>query len=390
MVEHATATGYENVNADDVVYLNNAGQARLNPAVQAAGVEAVTRPAWEMHVDDDQRVIRQLFARIIQADERDIAMTPSTAFAMSLVARNIEQHAKTSGRILILQDQFNSAVYPWQDLCESHKDLTLDIVPYPTGNQTWTDVVLACLDETVVVACLPPLHWSDGSLLDLARISIVCRDLGVWLVVDATQAVGAMPCTIPDIQPAFLACSVHKWLRSASGVSLCYVSPAVRDAWQPLDQHGRGRDLPGGANWDAAKNDMGPNGYPSKFVNDARKFDSGGKPNPILLPMLRASLEQVVRLDFKQVQERLRQLMTPLMTWALSNGYTVNQGDCAYHLVGIRPSFLTTQEMIAVCSELQKQNIYVAVRCGAFRVSPYIDNSDADIQRLINALPVGC
>jgi hypothetical protein len=31
------------------------------------------------------------------------------------------------------------------------------------------------------------------------------------------------------------------------------------------------------------------------------------------------------------------------------------------------------------------KGIFVAVRCGAFRVSPYIDNVDSDIQRLISA-----
>jgi selenocysteine lyase/cysteine desulfurase len=392
MVEHSISPNVlegkvSSDSEDEVVYLNNAGQAKLDPEVQAAGVNAVTCPAWEMNGAPDQRRVRQLFASIIQADETDISIMPSTAFAITLAAKNIHKHAKQSGKILILQDQFCSAVYPWQDICDSSKGhLTLEIVPYPEKGQTWTDGVLERLDDNVVATCLPPLHWADGALLDLSKISRVCRNLGIWLIVDATQAVGAMPCTIPNVRPHMMACSVHKWLRSASGASLCYVSPEVRDIWEPLDQHGHSRDLAGGANWDAAKNEMDANGYPEIFFDDARKFDSGGKPNPILMPMLRASLEQVAKLDFVQVQEQLHRLMAPLIEWALSNGYTMTSGDCAYHLFGIRPSHLTTQQMIDLCSSLQQKGIYVAVRCGAFRVSPYIDNVESDIQRLISAL----
>jgi selenocysteine lyase/cysteine desulfurase len=386
MVERKTQNVLDG-SEDRVVYLNNAAQAQLAPEVQAAGVNAVTRPAWEMSGALDQCRIRELFASIIACRSIDISIMPSTAFAITLAAKNIHKHAKQSGKILILQDQFCSAIYPWQDLCDSSKgNLTLEIVPYPENGQTWTDGVLERLDDSVVATCLPPLHWADGALLDLSKISHVCRSKDIWLIVDATQAVGAMPCTIPNIRPTMMMCSVHKWLRSASGASLCYVSPEVRELWDPLDQHGHSRDLAGGANWDAAKNVMGANGYPEKFFDDARKFDSGGKPNPILLPMLRVSLEQVAKLDFVQVQDQLGKLMVPLIDWALSNQFTMTSGDCAYHLVGIRPTQLTTQQMIDICSSLQQKGIYVAVRCGAFRVSPYIDNVNSDIQRLISAL----
>jgi selenocysteine lyase/cysteine desulfurase len=78
--------------------------------------------------------------------------------------------------------------------------------------------------------------------------------------------------------------------------------------------------------------------------------------------------------------------MTPLFDWATSHGYAVMSGGCAYHLVGIRPLHLTPQQMIDVCDQLQEAGIYIAVRCGAFRISPYIDNYPQDIDRLIAAL----
>ena len=50
---------------------------------------------------------------------------------------------------------------------------------------------------------------------------------------------------------------------------------------------------------------MGPRGYSEKFYSDARKFDSGGQANPILIPMLCAAMEEVALIDTQEAQETL-------------------------------------------------------------------------------------
>ena len=385
---------------DSVTYLNNGGQAPLSEAAKAAGEEALNRPPWTMHADDDQAKIRSLFASLIRADPSRIAMMPSTAFAITLAANNMFQNTvfDRQGRILLLQDQMCSAVYPWEHVCQkSGGNISLDILPYPTTEGGWTEAVLERLDviDDILVACLPQIHWSDGASLDLQAIGAACRAKNVTLIVDATQSIGIMPFDVNAIQPTLVACSIHKWLRGPSGLSLVYVSSQVQDTWSPLDQHGRGRKVAvdNGSSWDASKNEMGSNGYPADFCSDSRKFDSGGKPNPILLPMLRSSLEQVVKLDVLQVQQEMKLLTKPILDWASENDFCITPGPHAGHLVGIRPvcnSRLTPQRMIQIANELQGEGIYIAVRCGAFRISPYVDTEETDIQRLLDALGRYC
>jgi len=387
-----------------VVYLNNASQANLSDKVQRVGITAIRAVPASPHADGDKRRIRQLYAALIDAHESEIAIHPSTAFAITLAAKNIQNQlrlkweelgddrnrsSESTLHILVLQDQMNSAVYPWQDICHrSGGKLKLMVVQYPSAEeQGWTDAVLEHLDSSVVVACLPPLHWSDGALLDLPKIGKVCKDRGITLIVDSTQATGILHCSVREIQAAVMACSVHKWLRAPSGVSLVYIAPELHSTWVPLDQHCRGRDLAGGSEWDASQDLIGPDGYPEKFFQDARKFDGGGKPNPVLLPMLRAALEEVVYLDLSRVQAYLKALMTPLLDWARSHDFDLTPGSHAYHLVGIRPKHLTPHQMVEIASRLEaEEQIYIAVRCGAFRISPYIDTEREDIDRLIHAL----
>jgi selenocysteine lyase/cysteine desulfurase len=176
---------------DDIAYFNHAGQALLSAAVREAGIKAIQKPPWGgVAGSTDQKRVRELFASLIEAEASQIAMTPSTAFAMTLAATNIQRTLENKkGRILVLQDQFDSAIYPWQNVCDaSNGDITLDIVQYPTDDGGWTEAILRKLEDPgILVACLPPLHWTDGALIDLEVIGQACRKTNISLIVDATQ-----------------------------------------------------------------------------------------------------------------------------------------------------------------------------------------------------------
>mmetsp|Transcript_19290 Transcript_19290/g.48022 ORF Transcript_19290/g.48022 Transcript_19290/m.48022 type:complete len:450 (+) Transcript_19290:168-1517(+) len=403
-------------NEKEIHYFNHAAQAPLSAEVQKLGIELIRRTPWAPIEDRhsasyNQARVRTLFAALVDSDENEdaeetgsrIAMFPSTAFAITLAARNIaRQQRDCVGRILLLQDQFDSAVYPWQQVCDdSGGKVTLDIVGHPdeddlddcgNGVSGWTLAVLKRLKDDsadkIIAACLPPLHWSDGTLLDLETIGKACRERNIPLIVDATQAVGIMPCSVRKIQPTMMACSTHKWLRGPSGVCLAYISPQVQGDWIPLDFHGRGRDFEAGStSWDVSRNEMGPRGYPEKFFGDARKFDSGGKANPLLMPMLRIAMEEVSLINTAEAQLQLKDLMHPLLVWATENGYSVKTVDRAYHIIGLIPHNKTPAEMIEIAKKLAEgKGVILAVRCGGFRISSYLSNTAKDVEKLIEGL----
>lgn len=53
-------------------------------------MEALNRPPWKIDVDNDWNRVRELFAMLIGTDAKNIAIVPSTAFAMTLAARNFQ------------------------------------------------------------------------------------------------------------------------------------------------------------------------------------------------------------------------------------------------------------------------------------------------------------
>lgn len=379
-----------------MIYFNNAAKARFSPAVVAIGTSCIQQDPWEtIHCENDKDRVRELYARLVGSagGSQDVAIMPSTAFAMTLAARNLKDTVR-GGKILLLQDQYPSCVYPWQDLCAtSNGKFTLEILPFPKqGQENWTSLIVERISNSqYVIACLPPLFWCDGSLIDLDKIGPMCKDKGIALIVDATQAVGIYPVNVQSIQPAMVACSTHKWLRGPAGTCLVYVDPDHVKAWQPLDQHDRARDWHGRSVAD--RDAMTPNqqGYPQDFLPGARKLDAGGRTQPILMPMLRVALEAVVEIHLEQAQRELYQLMQPLKDWAATPTSPVHplpMAGHAAHILGLMPQpALPTEKMLSIVKRLTKEfHIVLSVRCGVFRISPYLDNTAADVRNLVEAL----
>lgn len=363
-----------------ICYLDHAKEATLSPLVKLAGWKAIQRPSFELTTMSEKTEIRRLFASLIGASSNDIAIMASTAFAISLAASNIARIKKDGGKIIMLQDEMCSEVYPWQKVVHDNPAFQLEIIPLADD---LTTSVLNCLDETVAVVSIPNLHWSHGSLLDLEAISSKCGEYEVDLILDGTQSIGVTSMNVTQLKPTLVACSIQKWLRAPPGISLVYIDKRVRDTWQPLDQHGRGRDF-GKADWNAYPDEMGPHGYPETFYPDARKFDSGGTISQILISMLLASLQEVCALDMDLVQAKLKILMQPLLDWANEKDVWVPRSHY-FHLVGLKPRNITVEDMLTVCRHLEADGIYISVRNGAFRISPYVCNSKEDVQRLIDA-----
>jgi hypothetical protein len=100
----------------------------------------------------------------------------------------------------------------------------------------------------------------------------------------------------------------------------------------------------------------------------------------------------VVPLDPHVLQRQLKILMQPFLDWIeksnafdLASSATANT-DHAYHIISVRPRIMSFSEMMDTCQRLQdEKNIYLAVRAGLFRISPYLDNSPNDVQILIQA-----
>lgn len=392
--------------SDSIVYFDTAGRSVLPASVEAAGLKAIqqkSQPWSGVGSESDIEDVRHMFADLIGCtDSRCIALNPSTGFAMSLVAKNVVDNGilTIDKKVILLDKEMGSVVYPWQDACKK-VGARIKIVQDPllthSVGLSWTDAVVAAIDESVAVVALPAVHWCNGAKINLKDVATALlkypKATRPLLVVDGTQSIGAQAFNVCEIDAAFVACSVHKWLNCPYGMSLVYIHPAYHSTWLPLDQHERGRVGSNEEGWDEVIfMDKETGFYPSALFPDARRFDAGGKPNPVTIPMVRAGLHTVLKWGPAFVESRTA-VLTDSITKQLCDLYAGNvivrpkEGRSA-HIFGIRfhPQSLlhSSVPLMTLNAELKKNGVYASVRGEWLRISVYLFNTAGEVNRFVS------
>ena len=167
----------------------------------------------------------------------------------------------------------------------------------------------------------------------------------------------------------------------------------------PLEFHERTRHGGDDEEWDLS-GAMGDSGYPSRSRADAGGLSGGGRPNPILMPMIRSSLEKVVSLQssrdtagrvISKAAEWARPATQRIAACARSLSLEVPT-DRAPHMIGIRirdDDDRVIDKLSAVKSiiaHLKSSGVHCELRVGAIRVGYGIWNTFDDIERFCSAL----
>jgi selenocysteine lyase/cysteine desulfurase len=377
------------------VYVNCAARSPLmHSARDAASTTLASKlKPWSMQSAPTE-LASSLFARLINANADDIAITPSTSYAITVASRNVPVEA--GQKILVLEDQMSSNVLPWKVVAAA-RGAKVRIIPRPNLDSSWTSAITRELDETTAVVAVGNVHWCDGSMIDLEEVGRHCRKHGAALVVDATQSAGALPLDIARIQPDFLACSVHKWLFGLYGTSFLYSAPKYHansnEYWTHKEQglnesHERNRVQSDGVTsveelWDAGGFSTAGE-LPTDLIATGRKFESGGRPDVITTAALVVGLEKVLEWGVQRISEKLAPMTAAVAECGHRLGFGV-PADHSKHIVGLHcPQGMG--QCIRLVARLKERGVHVSARCGAIRVSPHLYNSTDDIRYLCDEL----
>ncbi len=362
---------------DHITYLNCAYTSPLLCSSQKKGVSAVQAKAtpWKITPTDfftTLESVRGLFARLINCPMDDVAIIPAVSYGIALAAANLP--LKAGQNILVLEDQFPSNIYSWKRLAAKNKG-QMKIVKRPFDHD-WTSAIINSMDEHTAIVALPTCHWTDGTLIDLVRIGQICRDKKSALVLDGTQSLGAMPFSIPEVQPDFLITAAHKWLLGPYSMGFCYVHPRWQAGGVPLEE-----------NWLNRKGSHDLSrlvDYQDDYQPGARRFDVGEASNFFLTPVAESSLQQILEWGVENIGKTLGVKTDKIAQQANEMGYELPLKVMrAPHLIGLPMPGGVPKDLPV---RLSKNNIYVSVRGDAIRIAPHLYNSDEDLDRLFEVL----
>jgi selenocysteine lyase/cysteine desulfurase len=360
----------------DIAYFNTASLAPQLRAVRTAGeaaLESRGRP-WAISAADwftDVERLRSLFGEIIGATPEGVALVPATSYGIAVAARNLP--LRPDERVLVLAEEYPSGIYTWRAAARRSGAEILTVAREP--GQTWTEAVLAALDERVAIVSVPNVHWTDGALVELGPIAARSRELGARLVIDGSQSVGAMPLDIDDVQPDFLVAVGYKWLLGPMSVGYLYVA----------EEHRRGEPLE--ENWivrEGSEDFARLIDYRDDYQPGARRFDVGERTKFELLPMAIAALEQVAEWRVPRVAATLAARTSEIAVRATGLGLdTLPDDQRGPHMLGVH---LPEPAYTRAPSALASFNCFAGMRGASLRISPHLHTTDEDVERLFAGL----
>ena len=360
----------------DEAYLNGASR---SPQLRAGAQAMRAALAWReenngMPIEaffGPVQKLRATFARLVGSHEAErVALIPSASYGIATVAKNLP--LRRGQHVIVVQDQFPSNFYAWEGRC-ADAGASMRTVARPAPGSEWSTAVLENIDERTAAVAIAPLHWSDGTIFDLRAIRQRTEEVGAWLVVDGTQAIGAYPFDVEVIRPDALIAGGYKWLLGPYGCGYAWYGPRM-DNGKPLEENWVNRA--GSDDFSQLAN------YQRAYRPLAGRYSVGEHSNFLTLPMQQAGLEQVLEWTPEEVQIYTANLWAKQLIPLRALGIELADKR-AHHLVGLR---LPGLDIDRLKRALIDRRVSVSYRGDAVRVSPSVYNTEEHMGKLVEGI----
>jgi cysteine desulfurase / selenocysteine lyase len=315
--------------------------------------------------------VRARIGRLTGASPEEIAVATSATQGIGIAAAGLGLGA--GDEVVISSSNFPSNFFTWLHL--RRKGVTVKVIR-PAGGEPTLDQVAAELTPRTRVLALDWVNYSTGYRIDLAAFGALIHDRGGIFVVDGTQGVGANELNLSGLPVDLMACAGYKMLLGPFGTGFAYVA---RELLSRLDVPViNWYSIEGAEDFDSLPTDE------FRLIHSARVFDSGETGNFINLHALEASLEFVEGVTVPAVSAHCRELLPRLEEGLRALGYKLSAAALPNHESTILCFKASTAEATAALHEkLAANHVAVSLRHGWIRVSPYLYNDEADIDRLL-------
>jgi L-cysteine/cystine lyase len=223
------------------------------------------------------------YAAVLGCEEADVALTGSTTDGVNTVLAGLDFHP---GDEIVTSDEEHPGLLAPLGRLRRRCGVEVRVAPF-------AGVADAVSPRTRLIAC-SHVSYVNGQVVDAKALSAT----GVPVLLDAAQALGAIPIDMQDLGCAFYACSGQKWLCGPEGSGCLYVSrERLEDLLIPWPGYASVADAERALEFDAAEG--------------AKRLDHGFPPG-VRSAWALASLEVLAEAGWQWIHERATSLAARL------------------------------------------------------------------------------
>ncbi len=364
-------------HTNGIVYFNTAAYGPLPEKTKEAIMENI-----DLRLSLEKEDIRQMyelrdtlredFARLIGAQARQIGLSMNTSMGLNIAAYGLPLEA--GDEILTTDIEFPAAVYAWRGASET-RNLKLTLVKSTDKKADIQNLEKAISDKTKVIS-VSFVQFFDGYKNDLARISKLCKDHGLFFVVDGIQGAGVEPVNVKELGIDIFACGCQKWLLSPYGSGFFYISDSVKDRLRPPFITWYSVD------WQLNHTDLFK--YDLPYFDTVEKFEAGYYATLNMLGM-KVAVDIILGLGVENIQkhnyaliDRLAKRIKETEFYNITSSLVENERSSIFTF--------TCDDHASLFKYMLEKKVKAANREGSIRISVHLFNNEDDIDKLVEVL----
>ncbi|MEX3671693.1 aminotransferase class V-fold PLP-dependent enzyme [Paraburkholderia phenoliruptrix] len=358
------------------LYLDSAHQTPLSLPVRDALYSFLTegyemagpKPVWVRRVEET----RENVARFFNASPSEIAFTKNTSEGLNIAANAVPLEA--GDNVVLIEGDHPNNAYAWLNL--KRKRVEVRFVPLKDNEIATAKTFEPFIDERTKVVTLSHVTFHAGQVHDLASIGKLCKDRGIYLVVDAMQSVGVIPVDVKALNISVLAAGTHKGLLVPQGLGVLYVADGLdelRPAYLAMSSM-----LNPPADYIARQEDMA-------VRKDALRFEFGNVNLPDL-HALDAAIKLIESVGVSNIQKHVTELGDQLLS---------ELDELDVKVVGPRERgqrnhiYVLDLPVEKWADHFARNDVRVSPERGGIRISLAMFNTADDIKRLVDVIHTG-
>ena len=352
------------------VYINSCSQGALSDKVRDA-YNSYLRDwdekgaPWDYWVERTEAA-RAAFARLVNADPAEIAVTTSLSAGVASLASGL-RFAGVRNKVVLTDWEFPTIGQIWHAQ-EARGARVVHVREDETG-QIPSKSFRGVIDEETKLISVTHVCYRNGAKLDVESVVRLAHEHEVPVLLDAYQSIGSIPVDVKALGVDFLACGTLKYLLGSAGLGFLYCR---RELWD--------KAWPTATGWFADRNVFEMDIHDYSPAPDARRFQSGTPPVPSIYAGI-AGIELMEEIGIADTQKHVRKLNELLIEGVDDLGGTVvtpRDPNRRGALVCIKST--DAEQLVAA---LAGEGIVTSSRDGNLRVSAHAYNTPEDIKAVL-------